>query len=69
MKFLGRPINRNELFGVEKVILDFAGIFPNENFPNWKILTTVTYMGLMLIFQVRILTENFSNQSNEPIFH
>lgn len=56
MKFLGRPINRNEIFGVEKVIFDFAGIFPNENFPNWKILTTVAYMSLMLIFQVLIST-------------
>lgn len=55
MKFFGRTINRNEIFGVEKVILDFAGIFPNDNFPNWKILTTVTTMSLMIIFQVGFL--------------
>lgn len=58
-----KRINRNEIFGVEKVILDIVGIYPNGKFPSWKLWTTAVIMSSMLVFQVLILESPPFSQS------
>lgn len=55
MKFLGK-IDRNEIFGVEKIVLGLAGIYPNEKFPSWKLYVSAAAISFMWMFQVYFRT-------------
>jgi hypothetical protein len=45
-------INRQEIFGVEKYFHGKVGIFPNENFPSWRIFYFITGISVLIVFQV-----------------